>query len=48
MAKTDGTRVTVKFDKSFAVTAIQSGMGAGGPGGPAGGTGRDGSSGSGV
>jgi hypothetical protein len=46
MTKTDGTQVTVKFDKNFAVTAIQSGMGAGGPGGPAGGTGRGGPSGS--
>ena len=36
MTKADGTHVTVKFDKSFGVTAIQSGMGAGGPG-PAGG-----------
>jgi len=34
MAKADGTQVTVKFDKGFAVTAIQNGMGAGGPGGP--------------
>jgi len=47
MTKADGTHVTVKFNKSFAVTAIQSGMGAGGPGGPAGGT-PPGSSGSGV
>jgi hypothetical protein len=37
MTKADGTRVTVKFDKSFGVTAIQTGMGAGGPGGPGGG-----------
>jgi hypothetical protein len=36
MTKADGTHVTVKFDKSFKVTAIQSGMGAGGPGGPGG------------
>jgi ABC-type transport system substrate-binding protein len=27
MTKTDGTRVTVKFDKSFKVTEIQEGMG---------------------
>lgn len=33
MSKADGTRVTVKFDKNFKVTAIQDGMGAGGPGG---------------
>jgi hypothetical protein len=32
MTKADGTRVTVKFDKSFKVTAVQDGMGAGGPG----------------
>ena len=41
MTKADGTHVTVKFDKSFGVKAIQNGMGAGGPdghpGGPAGG-----------
>jgi hypothetical protein len=37
MTKADGTHVTVKFDKSFGVTAIQTGMGAGGPGGPGGG-----------
>jgi len=36
MTKADGTHVTVKFDKSFRVTAVQDGMGAGGPGGPAG------------
>ena len=36
MTKADGTRVTVKFDKSFAVTSIEDGMGAGGPGGPGG------------
>jgi hypothetical protein len=28
MTKTDGTEVTVKFDKSLAVTAVQDGMGA--------------------
>ena len=28
LTKADGSRVTVKFDKSFAVTAIQAGMGA--------------------
>jgi hypothetical protein len=33
MTKADGTHVTVKFDKSFKVTAVQDGMGAGGPGG---------------
>jgi hypothetical protein len=32
MTKADGTHVTVKFDKSFGVTAIQNGMGTGGPG----------------
>ncbi|MEP7033956.1 MAG: hypothetical protein ABI662_00605 [Dermatophilaceae bacterium] len=37
MTKADGTHVTVKLDKSFTVTAIQDGMGAGGPGRPAGG-----------
>lgn len=38
MTQADGTHVTVKFDKSFGVTAIQTGMGPGGPGGgPAGG-----------
>jgi hypothetical protein len=45
MTKADGTHVTVKFDKSFAVTAVQNGMGAGGPGGPgapAGGMGQGG------
>jgi len=36
MTKADGTLVTVKFDKSLAVTAVQAGMGAGGPGGPGG------------
>ncbi|HEY5247985.1 MAG TPA: hypothetical protein VIJ15_05955 [Dermatophilaceae bacterium] len=45
MTKADGTQVTVKFDKTFKVTAIQSGMGAGGPGGPHGGMGQDGPSG---
>jgi len=29
MTKADGTHVTVKLDKSFAVTAVQNGMGAG-------------------
>jgi hypothetical protein len=33
MTKADGTHVTVKFDKSLKVTAVQDGMGAGGPGG---------------
>jgi hypothetical protein len=42
MTKADGTFVTVKFDKSFAVTAVQAGMGSGGPGQPAGATGRGG------
>ena len=37
MTKADGTHVTVKFDKSFKVTGVEDGMGAGGPGGPAGG-----------
>jgi hypothetical protein len=32
MTKADGTEVTVKFDKNFAVTAVQAGMGAGAPG----------------
>ena len=27
MTKSDGTKVTVKFDKNFAVTAVQDGMG---------------------
>jgi uncharacterized membrane protein YkoI len=39
MTKADGTHVTVKLDKSFAVTAIQNGMGAGGPDGHPGGAG---------
>lgn len=39
MTKADGTHVTVKFDKSFTVTSIQNGMGAGGPHVPAGGPG---------
>jgi len=38
MTKADGTHVTVKFDKSFGVTAIQNGMGAGGPDGHPGGS----------
>jgi hypothetical protein len=42
MTKADGTHVTVKFNKSFAVTAVQNGMGAGGPGRPAGGMGPGG------
>jgi hypothetical protein len=42
MTKADGTQVTVKFNKSFAVTAVQDGMGAGGPGQPAGGMGPGG------
>jgi len=45
MTKADGTHVTVKFNKSFAVTALQNGMGAtgpAGPGGPAGGMGQGG------
>ena len=33
MRKADGTLVTVKFDASNKVTAVQDGMGAGGPGG---------------
>jgi hypothetical protein len=33
MNKADGTRVTVKLDKNFAVTATDNGMGGGGPGG---------------
>ncbi|MEO8518359.1 MAG: hypothetical protein ABI438_04210 [Dermatophilaceae bacterium] len=37
LTKADGTHVTVKLDKSFAVTAVQDGMGAGGPGGHGGG-----------
>ncbi len=31
MTKADGTEVTVKFDKSFAVTKIETGMGSGDP-----------------
>jgi hypothetical protein len=34
MTKADGTEVTVKFDKSYKVTAVESGMGKGDPGGP--------------
>ncbi len=37
MTKADGTHVTVKFGKNFAMTAVEQGMGAGGPGGPPGG-----------
>jgi uncharacterized membrane protein YkoI len=33
MTKADGTEVTVKFDKNFAVTGVESGMGNGGPAG---------------
>lgn len=36
MTKADGTRVTVKFDKNFKVTATEDGMGGGGPGGHSG------------
>lgn len=36
MTKADGSRVTVKLDKSLAVTSIEDGMGAGGPDGPGG------------
>jgi len=36
MTKADGTHVTVKFDKSFRVTAVQDGVDRVGPGGPAG------------
>jgi hypothetical protein len=39
MTKADGTKVTVKFDKNFAVTAIQAGMGAGPAGDRRGGAG---------
>ena len=42
MTQADGTHVSVKFGKNFAVTAVQAGMGAGGPGGPAGGKGPGG------
>jgi hypothetical protein len=36
MTKTDGTHVTVKFDKNFTITAVETGMGKGPgrPGGP--------------
>ena len=33
MTKADGSLVTVKFDKNYAVTGVEEGMGAGGPGG---------------
>jgi len=33
MTKADGSMVTVKFDKKYAVTGVEEGMGAGGPGG---------------
>jgi hypothetical protein len=33
MTKADGTRVTVKFDKAYDVTKVESGMGAGDPAG---------------
>ena len=44
MTKADGTLVTVKFDKSLAVTKVEQGMGQGDPaqGGPAGGPGGPG------
>jgi hypothetical protein len=38
MTKSDGTLVTVKFDKNYAVTAVENGMGTGDPA-PAGGQG---------
>jgi hypothetical protein len=31
MTKSDGTEVTVKFDKNLAVTGVESGMGKGDP-----------------
>ena len=34
LTKSDGTDATVKLDASFAVTAVQAGMGSGGPGAP--------------
>jgi hypothetical protein len=46
MKKADGSRVTVKFDKSLAVTKVEDGMGAGDPA-PAG-TGNGGRSGNGA
>jgi hypothetical protein len=33
LTKADGSLVTVKFDKNYAVTKVEEGMGAGGPGG---------------
>ena len=48
MTKANGTRVTVKLDKSFKVTAVQPGMGVGGPGGPAGAKGPGGPGGPGA
>jgi hypothetical protein len=44
MTKADGTLVTVKFDKSLAVTKVEQGMGQGDPahGGPAGASGGPG------
>jgi hypothetical protein len=49
MTKADGTEVTVKFDKNFTVTAVETGMGKGDPmnGGPhgPGGPGRPGGAG---
>jgi hypothetical protein len=47
MTKADGTRVTVKFDKDLAVTAVEDGMGKGDPA-PAGGTGQRSAGGSGT
>jgi hypothetical protein len=38
MTKADGSRVTVKFDSNYKVTATQDGFGSGGPGGPQDGT----------
>jgi uncharacterized membrane protein YkoI len=34
MTKADGSEVTVKFDKNYQVTGVESGMGKGDPGGP--------------
>jgi hypothetical protein len=34
MTKADGSLVTVKFDKNYAVTGVEDGMGTGGHGGP--------------
>ena len=47
MTKADGSLVTVKFDKNYAVTEVEDGHGRGGPGGGHGGHGPGSDAGSG-